>query len=113
VSRGATLLGVLTSDGWVGRTEVAYQHAAFAPLRAVETRRAVARAAATGVSQFIDPYGRRIRSIPLFQKGIALAEVPHRTDRTLYSRLGDWPVGLAWVILALAAAFTQIRKRLS
>jgi apolipoprotein N-acyltransferase len=112
-NRGASLLTFLTSDGWVGRTAVAYQHAAFAPLRAVENRRAIARAAATGVSQLLDPYGRPIRSVPLFEKGTAIAELPLRTDRTLYSWLGDWPVGLSWAILALAAAFTRARKRLS
>ncbi len=101
VNRGANLLAVMTSDGWAGRTAAGLQHAAFAPLRAVETRRAVARAAATGVSQLIDPYGRVLQSVPMFERGVAVGELPLRTDLTLYARLGDWPVLLAWGILLL------------
>ncbi|MFN3651718.1 MAG: apolipoprotein N-acyltransferase [Armatimonadota bacterium] len=103
VNRGANLLAVLTSDGWAGRSAAGLQHAAFAPLRAVETRRSVARAAATGVSQLLDPHGRPLESIPMFTKGFAVAELPLRTDLTLYARLGDWPVLLAAACLALLA----------
>lgn len=107
-NHGANLLAVLTSDGWAGRAAVGMQHLAFAPLRAVETRRAVARAAATGVSELIDPYGRVLRSVRMFDKGIATAELPLREDRTLYCMLGDWPVGLSWLVLLLA--FCSRRK---
>lgn len=100
VNQGANLLAVLTSDGWAGRDTAGLQHAAFAPLRAVETRRSVARAAATGVSQLIDPYGRPIQELAMFKKGVVIGELPLRTDLTLYSRLGDWPVALAWLLLA-------------
>ncbi|MBM3460009.1 MAG: apolipoprotein N-acyltransferase, partial [Armatimonadetes bacterium] len=112
VDQGAGLLAVLTSDGWVGRTSAGYQHAAFAPLRAVECRRAVARAAATGVSQLIDPHGRVIGALPMFEKGVLLGRLPLRADRTFYSYVGDWPVGLSWGVL-LAAAYRSRRKRIS
>ncbi|MGV3722443.1 MAG: apolipoprotein N-acyltransferase [Actinomycetota bacterium] len=110
VRRGANLLAVLTSDGWAGRTTAGRQHAAFAPLRAVETRRSIARAAATGISQLLDPYGRPARSLPMFTKGIAVADLPLRTDHTLYTQLGDWPVAGAWLLL-LVAPFAVRRSR--
>lgn len=100
---GANMLAVLTSDGWVGRQSAGLQHATFAPLRAVENRRSVARAAATGISELIDPYGRTVRSLPMFQQGIVTGELPLRTELTLYTRLGDWPVTLAVLVLAAAA----------
>jgi apolipoprotein N-acyltransferase len=103
VRGGANLLAVLTSDGWAGRSAAGLQHASFAPLRAVECRRSVVRAAATGVSQLIDPYGRPLKTLPMFTKGVIVGEVPLRYDRTLYSELGDWPVGLAWLMIAFAA----------
>lgn len=103
VLRGANLLAVLTSDGWVGREGAALQHAAFAPLRAVETRRSVLRAAATGISTLIDPYGRPGRSLPLFAEGVVAGEVALRNDLTLYARLGDWPVAACLVVLLAAA----------
>lgn len=107
---GANLLAVLTSDGWVGRESAGLQHAAFAPLRAVETRRGVARAAATGISELIDPYGRPIRSLGMFRQGVVTGELPLRTEITPYVRLGDWPVTLSALILA-AAALVGTRRR--
>ncbi len=101
--RGATLLAVLTSDGWSGRASAAVQHAAMAPLRAVENRRSMARAAATGISARIDPYGRTRAQVPLFQRDIAVAALPLRTDLTWYTRLGDLPVWLCLVVLVSAA----------
>ena len=110
VREGANLLAVLTSDGWAGRTTAGRQHAAFAPLRAVEQRRSLARAAATGVSQLLDPYGRPLRSLPMFEKGVLVADLPLRTERTLYSYLGDWPVLLAWIVL-LAPPLSRLQRR--
>jgi apolipoprotein N-acyltransferase len=107
VSRGANLLAVLTSDGWAGRSAVGLQHVAFAPLRAVEERRSVARAAATGISELIDPYGRVLKSIPMFEHGVVVGDLPQRDDRTLYSYLGDWPVGLA-VLVLVGAGLTAV-----
>lgn len=109
VNQGANLLAVLTSDGWAGRDMAGLQHAMFAPLRAVETRRSIARAAATGVSQLIDPYGRPVRELSMFKKGVVIGDLPLRTDRTLYSRLGDWPVALAWLILV--GIYLRSRRR--
>jgi apolipoprotein N-acyltransferase len=102
VREGANLLAISTSDGWTDRATAGHQHAAFAALRAVENRRSVARAAATGVSQLIDPHGRVLAMVPMFEQGILLHDLPLREDLTFYSRWGDWPVGLAWLILFLA-----------
>jgi apolipoprotein N-acyltransferase len=114
VGKGADLLAILTSDGWAGRSAAGLQHLAFAPLRAVETRRAVARAGATGVSQLIDPYGRVLASQPMFRAGIVVGDLPLRTDTTLYVRLGDWPVGLSALLLLaglFSPAFEAVRRR--
>jgi apolipoprotein N-acyltransferase len=100
---GADLLAFITSDGWAGRSGAALQHAAMAPLRAVETRRSVARAAATGVSALIDPYGRVLAEVPLFERGYAAADLPLRSDLSWYTRFGDWPVWLCLGLLLVAS----------
>lgn len=113
VRQGANLLAVMTSDGWAGRSAAGLQHAAFAPLRAVETRRSIARAAATGVSELIDPNGRVLRSLPMFQEGIVVGEVPLRTGLTLYTHLGDWPVALSWLLLLAGFFIPRFRSKQS
>jgi apolipoprotein N-acyltransferase len=90
--QGAEILVEVTNDTWFRRTSAAAQHAAMAPLRAVETRRALARATATGISTLVDDHGRVRRSLGLFQEGYLLERLPLRQDLTLYTRLGDWPV---------------------
>lgn len=99
VQQGANLLTVLTSDGWADRNSAGLQHAQFAPLRAVECRRSIVRAAATGRSEMIDPYGRALQSQAMFTQGVLVQDLPLRTDRTVYSYLGDWPIAMSWLIL--------------
>jgi apolipoprotein N-acyltransferase len=104
VREDANLLAILTSDGWVGRVAAGYQDFAFAPLRAVENRRAIARSAATGISALIDPYGRPLQKLSMFRKGVLVGDLPLRTGLTPYARLGEWPVMLSGVLLLLGLA---------
>jgi len=99
---GAALLVVMTNDGWFGTSAGPVQHAAYSPLRAVETGRAVARAANTGISMIIDPFGRVLARLPLGRRGILAADVP-RGVQTPYLR-GGWFFGPATVAVALLLA---------
>ena len=55
---GSQLLATITNDAWFGRSSAAYQHFEQGALRAVEEGRYVVRAANTGISGAVDPYGR-------------------------------------------------------
>ena len=58
---GSELLTTITNDAWYGRSSAAYQHWDQASMRAIERGRYLARAANTGISGFVDPYGRVLR----------------------------------------------------
>ena len=58
VKRGAEFLVIITNDSWWGNTSGAYQHASFASLRAVETRRWVVQCANGGISMVVDPQAK-------------------------------------------------------
>lgn len=90
---GAVALFVLTNDSWFGRTQAARQHLMMSRLRAIENRRYVARAASTGISSVIDPWGRQLGEIGIFRRGILTGRVLPRRDLTIYTRFGDW---FAW-----------------
>jgi apolipoprotein N-acyltransferase len=106
---GADFLVNITNDSWFGRTVAAYQHASHLVMRAIETRMGVARAASTGISQFVDPLGRVHQSTPLFEERVEARQVLTADALTLYVRLGDW-VG-ALVLGALAALLIAAHMR--
>lgn len=110
VRKGAEILVLLTSDQTFGTTAGPYQHADLALLRAVETRRPLVRAASTGVSEFIDPYGRIQKSLAIGERGVLLGTVSPRADHTFFVRAGDWFLWLCGAIAVIAAGFIATRK---
>ncbi|HEY7792193.1 MAG TPA: apolipoprotein N-acyltransferase [Vicinamibacterales bacterium] len=99
VVEGSQLLTTITNDAWFGRSSAPYQHFEQASLRAVEEGRYLARAANTGISGFVDPYGRVISRSNLFEPLTMVGTVRFLTDRTIYSRIGDL---FAWLCVAIA-----------
>lgn len=114
VLRGATWLVNVTNDEWFGRSAALKQHAAMAVFRAVEHRVPVARCANTGLTFFIDPYGRVLDPLPVFEDAVAVAPLPGGGgERTPFTRAGD-VAGPAIAIVAgvlLLAAMGLGRRR--
>ena len=75
----------VTNDGWYGNSAGPYQHLAAAQLRAVEEGLPVVRAAGSGISAVIDPYGRLVKSLPLGVKGVLDSAVPQKTTPPFYT----------------------------
>jgi apolipoprotein N-acyltransferase len=93
---GAAFLVTITNDGWYGRSSAPYQHFANAILRAVENRRPLLRAATTGISGVIDPYGRVVSETKIGEQTFLTGRVTPRSGLTPYVRFGDW---LSWMCL--------------
>jgi apolipoprotein N-acyltransferase len=101
VGRGATILVTLTNDAWYGDTSAPRQHFVSARFRAAENRRPLLRAAITGISAVVDPWGRPLDLLGVDQEGALERRVAGRSERTLYSR-APWAVPALCVVLALA-----------
>jgi apolipoprotein N-acyltransferase len=111
VKLGANLLVNITNDGWFGKSSGAFQHATMARLRCVENGVTLARSANSGISMFVDQYGRVVGRTKLYDrtfltKTISTARVP-----TLYSRTGDWPVLFSCLVLAISLGWLVYRTR--
>jgi apolipoprotein N-acyltransferase len=89
VKLGANVLVNITNDAWYGRSSAPYQVLAMAAMRSVETKVPMVRAANTGISAIIEPSGRITNRTPLFKRGTEIEEVPWRTVRTVYTKVGD------------------------
>jgi apolipoprotein N-acyltransferase len=109
VNRGSELLTTITNDAWFERSSAAYQHFDQAALRAVEQGRYLVRAANTGISGAVDPYGRVIARTPLFEATTITVDVRLLSDRTIYNRIGDV---VAWLSLAVAALVVWMTRRM-
>ena len=99
-NRGADFLVNITNDAWFGNTSAPYQHAAHLVMRAIENRVGIARAANTGITEFVDPLGRERDRTRLGTRTFVTGQLTTSDVTTVYTRLGDW-VGLLSVVSAL------------
>jgi apolipoprotein N-acyltransferase len=95
---GSAYLVNITNDAWYGLSSAPEQHLAMAAVRAVETRRYLLRAANTGISAIVDPYGRIIARTALEEETVLSGEIEVREGETLSMRAGDL---LAWACAIL------------
>jgi apolipoprotein N-acyltransferase len=103
VDRGSELLTTITNDAWYGTTSAPYQHFALASMRAIEQGRYLVRAANTGISGAVDPYGRVVEKSAIFEQTGVVVDVRFLQGRTIYGRIGDVAAyaSLAVTVLAL------------
>ena len=116
VKKGAEALFIITNDGWWKNTNGYKQHLYYASLRAIETRRPVARAANTGVSCIIDIRGNRTEETNWWTRAVMKGEIHPETRITAYVMYGDY---LLWIsafisvfILIIVFIAVPVRKKI-
>ena len=105
----------VTNDAWFGDSTGPRQHFHQARLRAVEEGLPVVRAANTGISAIIDPYGRVVASIPLNRSGVLDGGLPEALPPTIFARYGDRILAalLAFGFLAGLAGMLRDRRAMA
>jgi apolipoprotein N-acyltransferase len=122
VLAGANVLANVTNDGWFLRSAGSQQHLANAVFRCVETRLPMVRAANTGVTCFVNEFGRVTQTLldengSQFTEGVLTGEiaVPTGTEQTFYVRYGEvfaqGCVGITVIVLVVLAGYCVMRKR--
>jgi apolipoprotein N-acyltransferase len=91
----------VTDDSWFGPWAGPRQHLLVARVRAIEEGLPVARAANTGISAIVDPFGRITKHLKLDEMGILDGSLPAAIAPTPFSRFGDW--WFAFVVCAMVA----------
>lgn len=109
IRKGATLIFIITNDGWWGNTPGHRQHLNYARLRAVETRRSIARSANTGVSAFINQRGDIVQSLGWWKRGALTASINANDRLTFYVKHGDYLGRFALIISGISVLFLLIQ----
>lgn len=97
----------VTNDAWFGRFAGPRQHLAMARVRSVEEGLAMVRAAGTGISAVVDPYGRLFRYLPLGQRGVLDTPLPTPLPPTVFARFGN---NVLFVLLALGTLLALVSR---
>lgn len=110
VRNGARLLTVITNDAWWGDTPGYVQHLSYSCLRAIETRRWIARSANTGISAIIDPSGKVVSHTSWWQPEVLKGKVGLSDGKTFFVLHGDFIGRLATLMAALILLATLVRR---
>lgn len=114
VREGAELMLLMSNDGWWGDTHGHRRLFDFCRLRAIETRRAVARSANTGISGFISSRGDVEQRLNWDERGVLTQDVERSKRQTIYVTYGDWVGRLALLLTFLAVMYFiayRVRKK--
>ena len=110
VKKGANFLAIMTNDSWWGVTEGHKQLLSYARLRAIETRREIARSANSGISAHINALGE-IEEDTLYGDETALfAKINLYEGKTFYTRTGDLLSRISIFALGFLVFYTLIKK---
>ena len=110
VKQGAQLLFIITNDGWWGNTSGFKQHALYAKLRAIETRRSIARSANTGISSVINQRGDVLFETEWWTQASFAATLNLNDEITFYVKYGDWIPKLASIFAAITILAMLVRR---
>jgi apolipoprotein N-acyltransferase len=106
---GAMFLVVITNDMWFGPSSIPYQHAQMSVFRAIENRVPLVRCANTGVSMFIDRWGRTHNQTKTFVRSLEENYIRPEHSNSFYNRYGNWlPQGsVVLLLIIIAIAFLK------
>jgi apolipoprotein N-acyltransferase len=107
---GANLIFVITNDGWWGNTPGYRQHNSLSSIRAIETRRSIARSANTGISSLIDQRGEVLQKLTWWKRGALKGALNANDKITFYVKHGDYLARLAkfFSVLVLLTLLVRI-----
>ncbi len=110
IRKGADAIFIMTNDGWWDNTAGHRQHLYFASLRAIETRRAVARSANTGISAFLNQRGDIFQPTQYDEPVAIRATIRFNDEITLYVRYGDLVARIALFVSILLLLNTLVKR---
>lgn len=110
IRKGANIIFIITNDGWWGDTPGYKHHLSYAQLRAIETRRSIARSANTGISAFINQKGEILEQTKWWTSTAIKNYLKLNDEQTLYVRFGDYLGRIAQFLSILLILYTIVKE---
>jgi len=110
VKKGANFLAIMTNDSWWGVTEGHKQLFSYAKLRAIETRREIARSANSGISAHINAKGEVLEDTFYGDKTALFAKINLYEGETFYVKAGDLLTRFSIFALGFLLAYFFIKR---
>jgi len=113
---GAAFFVNITNDAWFADTKAPFLHLQAAVFGCVENHRSLARAANTGVSALVDPWGRIITTVvdgsgkETFIEGTAWGDLPLDQEMSFYTKYGDIFTILCFLCILMGVALRKSAK---
>jgi apolipoprotein N-acyltransferase len=102
VLNGAQIIMNISNDYWSLTPVEGMQHYINSLFRAVENRRPLLRATASGVTAYVDTAGRLVQRVPFYRQAYMIADVPiYVHQESFYTRYGDWFPKLATILFVI------------
>jgi apolipoprotein N-acyltransferase len=106
--KGADFIVNITNDGWFKANEMP-QHLQAASFRSIENRAPTARSVNTGISGFVDSFGRTYGLVPAGREGVSVQSLPLDSRFTLYTRWGDVFAALCALVTVVVMGWSVVR----
>ncbi|MBN1821957.1 MAG: apolipoprotein N-acyltransferase [Prolixibacteraceae bacterium] len=110
VKKGAQVIFIITNDGWWKDTPGYKQHMSFARLRAIETRRSIARSANTGLSCFIDQRGEVFQKTKWWEDAVIRGNINLNDKITFYVKYGDYIARISAFLSVMLILFLIVKQ---
>ncbi|MDR0971260.1 MAG: apolipoprotein N-acyltransferase [Bacteroidales bacterium] len=111
VREGAQLIFIITNDSWWKDSQGHKQHALYAALRAIETRRYIARSANTGTSCFFNAKGEMSQQTKFFTPAVIKSKLVPQNRITFYVKYGDY-IARIFSFMAIIVIIAMIMEKI-
>ncbi len=111
VRNKADFLAIITNDAWWGNTQGHKQHLSYAKLRAIETRRSIARSANTGISAIINQTGNIVSSLDYEKQGTLKGTLKVNDKITFYVKAGNYIARVSIFLSIFIFLFSVTRRK--
>jgi apolipoprotein N-acyltransferase len=110
VNERAQFLAIITNDAWWDKSQGHKQHLTFATMRAIETRRDIARSANTGISAFVNQKGEIVSQTNYGEKKALRSQVHLNNKITFYVQKGDYIAYISVLFLVILSIYLLLKK---